>query len=509
MIKKHVRFPWLWILGICIAAAFVLWPLAHRGFYVSDDGEWMVIRLSAFYQSLVSGQFPVRLIGRLNNSYGYPVSNFLYPGFLYIGSLFHILGLSFPNAVKCIMGVSVIGSALLLFFSLRYRFRPFASFVGAISFLVAPYLLFDLYRRGSVGEILALLPASLLMFGLSSGMYWLIPPAMAFLIVAHNTTALLFGAVFVGMLFTYPRPYRFIPHVILGIGISAFFWVPALFEQSFVRFNSTVVSDPNQYFVSVPQAMLLGIPTLLCLAFALNMPSTKRKFDWFLIFIVVAGYFMALPISAFIWNIPILTKVVQFPYRFLILPVVLGPWVVARAIEGMIGWKRAFVFVVCIGLWVFPVAIGESSIEFVDRPIGYYTTNEATTTVADEYMPVWVSDKPKTRSLDTIDVVSGDANLSVRRFSKETINTIADVKEGGIVQINKIYYPGWGVTIDGVRVPIDYQNAFGFMRISVPTGVHEIHAAFRETPERFIADMMSVISVIFWLVFIRRFSLRA
>lgn len=75
-------------------------PLMRSGFFITDDGEWMIIRLSAFYQSLADGQFPVRFLGRLNNSYGYPVSNFLYPGFLYLGSLLHILGASFSGCGK-------------------------------------------------------------------------------------------------------------------------------------------------------------------------------------------------------------------------------------------------------------------------------------------------------------------------------------------------------------------------------------------------------------------------
>ena len=97
-----MRLELRWYIFVILMSLLVLWPLLRHGFYISDDGEWMVIRLSAFYQSLAEGQFPVRFLGRLNNSYGYPVANFLYPGFLYIGSLLHFLGLSFVNSVKII-----------------------------------------------------------------------------------------------------------------------------------------------------------------------------------------------------------------------------------------------------------------------------------------------------------------------------------------------------------------------------------------------------------------------
>ncbi|MBI5019227.1 hypothetical protein HZB58_03065 [Candidatus Gottesmanbacteria bacterium] len=79
-ISGRRRLPVIWpVLLIGIALFAVLYPLMRPGFFVSDDGEWMIIRLSAFYQSLADGQFPVRYLGRLNNSYGYPVANFLYP----------------------------------------------------------------------------------------------------------------------------------------------------------------------------------------------------------------------------------------------------------------------------------------------------------------------------------------------------------------------------------------------------------------------------------------------
>lgn len=498
-----------WIFVIAIAALIVLWPLLRSGFYVSDDGEWMVIRLSAFYQSLASGQFPVRYLGRLNNSYGYPVSNFLYPGFLYLGSLIHRMGVSFPDAVKIILGGSVIGSALIIFFSLRRRFSNISSTVGTLSFLFSPYLLYDLYRRGSVGEIFALLPSTLLVFAVLSNSYWLIAPSIAFLIVAHNTTAFLVGVAFIGVLFTQKQPRRFIWHVVIGLGLSTFFWAPAIFERIFVQFDSVTVSDPRSYFISMPQAMMLGIPTILCIALSLRIKTKKYyMFDFVITAIMIFVYFMALPISSVVWQIPFVSKVIQFPYRFLTLNLIFGPWIVARVLEQIKGMKRMIVLLVFAVLWFIPIVLQESSIQFVKRPIGYYTTNEGTTTVANEYMPRWVSELPRQRSLEAVDVLTGNVNIFPRRFTKEVIEATVEVKEEGLIQINKVYYPGWGVTVDNVFTPVDFRNQFGFMRIPLSVGTHTIYADFRETPQRFIADMISVMSVFIYIVFIRLLTKR-
>lgn len=504
--KLKRLIPWLWIIVVGVMSLAVIWPLFHAGFFQSDDGEWMVIRLSAFYQSLSSGQFPVRFLGRLNNNYGYPVANFLYPGFLYIGSVLRLVGVSFPDGVKVIMGVSVVGSAIFMYLALRRRFQVLSSIIGTMSFLYAPYLSYDLYRRGSVGEVLAMLPASLMLYAISAGASWLLPPAIAFLIVSHNTTALIMGIAIGALVIADKRPYAYVWHAVLGIGLSAFFWLPAILEQTFVKFNQVIVSDPSQYFISFQNLALLSMPTVISMVLLVSLRTKKAVSDIALVILIVCGYLLCLPLSSILWHGTALAKVVQFPYRFLMVPLLLGPWVVAKVLDSLHGWKVIALIAVFGCFWLPSLISLGTSVVFVSRPIGYYTTNEATTTVADEYMPRWVSEVPKHRTVDVLDVVSGDANLSTRRFSKESIQVTVDAKKESVVVINKIYYPGWGVIVDNVPVPIDYQNSFGFMRITIPTGIHEMRAAFRETPQRFFIDIISAASFICYLVFFKRLS---
>ena len=81
----------------------VIFQLLIPGFYASDDGEWMVIRFTSFYQELADFQIPVRFLSRLNNEYGYPVATFLYPGFMYIASLFKVAGFGFIVSIKAVL----------------------------------------------------------------------------------------------------------------------------------------------------------------------------------------------------------------------------------------------------------------------------------------------------------------------------------------------------------------------------------------------------------------------
>jgi len=493
------RTPMFTTIGIVILIAaliMVLWPLVKPGFYVTDDGEWMVIRLSAFYQSLASGQFPVRFLGRLNHSYGYPVSNFLYPGFLYIGSMLRLFGFSFVDAVKYILLFSVSGSALMIYVTLRKRFSALSSTYGTLSFITAPYLLYDLYVRGSVGEIVGVAAAAISVFAIVHGYTWLLALAFAFLITAHNSVALITGVGLLLLILSGQEKIKNLTAIVMGIGFASFFWMPALLEKSIVRFDQTAISNPHEYLVSLNNAPLLGFAFVLAVALILGFRKKITPVDRTVFALVVVGLLLALPISKAIWNVDSFTRLVQFPYRFLVLPVLFGPWVVSFVLEHLNGWHKtalSLLFLILFVLGCIPIL---TSIRFVDRPPGYYTTNEGTTTVANEYMPLWVTDFPSRRPVETIEVLDGDAEFTERTFIGERFSVTVVAREVSLIQINKLYYPGWGITIDSMLVPVNYHNPYGVMRIVVPNGTHTIRGAFRETPVRFFADLITVASAI-------------
>ena len=215
------RLFWITVLGI--ACIFVLLPLLRPGRLVTDDGDWMIIRLSAFYQSFREGQFPVRFLGRLNNSYGYPVSNFVYPGFLYMGSILHAIGLPFQSVLEIIIVGSVASGAIALFLWLRYFFDDRASVLGVASFIFMPYFLYDVFKRGSIGEILAMSTALVVVYAIESRQIWLLSPAVAFLALSHNTLAMFFIPILFGYLMV-KRYWDLVIPFIFGVGMSAFFW---------------------------------------------------------------------------------------------------------------------------------------------------------------------------------------------------------------------------------------------------------------------------------------------
>lgn len=496
--RRNSFFPFFVLI---IALIAVLWPLLRNGFYISDDGEWMVIRLTAFYQSLADHQFPVRFLGRLNNSYGYPVSNFLYPGFLYIGSLLHGIGFTFVDSVKIILGGSVAGTSVFLFLWLRREFSRFSSLVGALGFVGAPYLLFDLYKRGSVGEVLAFFPAAVCMYSMESGKKWLTPLSVAFLIVSHNTLALLFLTAFF-MLILFRKKFEYIRLFLLGIGLAAFFWMPAIMEKKLVRFDMITVSDPFSYMLTPATFWLVGLPGII--GSALYLFVQKKKTTWrtggIYVCFILGSVLLASPLGRVFWTIPTVTALIQFPTRMLAIATLFAPWVIAWSIERYYS-RRIALAGIFMFIWIFWGATIIRAVERVTRNEGYYMTNEGTTTVRDEYMPRWVSNIPDSRSPERLIVSSGRGTIVYEYLNTQRVVAHVEASQESILRLNTIYYPGWGIMIDNNPAKITYLNPNGFMEVSVPAGGHRFIAEFRETVPRFLADLVSLVSAIGFIVF--------
>lgn len=491
LLRNHI----FWVLLLSICGIIMLLPIFRPGLLVTDDGDWMVIRLSSFYQSFRDGQFPVRFLTRLNYSYGYPVANFLYPGFLYAGSFLHVAGLSFTSSIEAIIVISVLAGAVGIFYWLRLYFSKISSFFGAISFLVSPYLLYDIYIRGSVGEIVAIGVWGWLLYAIESKKIWLFIPLFSLLLVSHNTLSLFYVCILVVLIAI--KGYRnFIVPSILSFGLASFFWIPAILEKRFVIFDTIAVSDPSHYFASTSNLLFMSLPFITS-AILYFIFRSKKYYETGTVFLYVFAltFFLCLSISGFLWDGYLLKTFVQFPYRLLAVWLFIGPWFLGYVgdLKKTTIWKVIPMLFICImAFFAIPYAKSQS----IDRPQGFYSTNEGTTTVLNEYMPRWVKIFPSKRTSDRMEVFSGNAGIQILNSSSKMYEASIATQEDSVIQVNTLYYPGWGALLDEKPVAISYDNDFGLMRIRVPKGQHHLYMAFRETKSRFAADLLSLISFI-------------
>lgn len=481
----------------------VLLPLFRQGFFPTDDGEWMIIRFTAFHEAFRDGQFPVRYLGRLLHGYGYPVANFLYPGFMYLAEPIYLLGFGFVDTIKIIIGASLISSVVFCYLWLRRFFNNWSSILGAAAYLYAPYHLYDAYTRGSVGELLALAVVPFIFWSIEKKSVLLLSVGIAGLILSHNTVAVLaLPLVIVYILLDVYAAKKnkallttHVAGVVLGIGLAAFFWIPALFDLQYTRFTDVRVSNWQEYFSDL---QLIGIPFFVVLFSVIGLFVTgklkaggHRLTVLFLLASVVA-VFLAVPASGFIWSV-LPVAFVQFPFRFLSVLIVCFAFLTAFLFSALRGKQLAVsggIFVVLLIISAIPFMAPSG---YFDKGDAYYATNEDSTTVMNEYLPIWVKETPAMRYDEKVEIDSGTVTDIVQKTNN--IRFTVDAERESTVTVHSIYFPGWTASVDGEAVPIEYENSEGVMQVSVPDGSHLVSFTFSETPVRLLSDVISLFSI--------------
>ncbi len=488
----------IFILILCLIPT--LFGLFHPGFPSTDDGSWMIIRFASFFTALRHGQFPVRFLMSLNHGYGYPVSDFLYPLFMYFGVPIHIIGFGFINTIKIILGVSLLLSGLFCFLWFKKIFNSLAAFVGALCYVLFPYHLYDVYQRGSVGEVVALAVVPFIFLQAEKQSFLFTSIGIALLILAHNTLALLFLPIIISYLF-FKKLFTLKSIgmiILLSLGLSTFFWIPALFDKQYTVFDSVSVSNYTQYFLTSKNFGIVGLFSLMISILGVGYAFKKnKKNDLFFLVVIYIGIFFSLPISSLFWRWLPLPQLVQFPFRFLSLAILGTAFFTAFMIHTM---KTSLKYVIAL-LCIFLLYITSWSYLFPriyqTYDDSYYSTNQDTTTVKNEYMPKWVKQIPLTSVQNKIEVIKGKASISdITSLNGDRVQFKAIVSKASVISINVIYFPGWSIFVNNKPHSFSYFNSKGVMYLELPSGNYIVTARFGETQVRAISDFISLLSVI-------------
>ena len=246
--KKYL--PIIFVLGAALIAVFGLFT---RRFIPTHDGEYHIIRFWQFYKMLAAGYPIPRWAPDLNSGYGLPLFIFHYPFPNYIGSLFHLFGIGFVDAFKLTLAVGYISAILWCYVWLRSIHNKFVASCATIVFSFVPYWFVDIYVRGSVGEVWAISFVLLSLAAIERKWPILVSLGILGIIISHNITAL-FSMPILGM-YIFWRRKEYIWHLLQGVGIASYFWIPALAESKFMTgLNSVNFADhfPDLYQLLVP-----------------------------------------------------------------------------------------------------------------------------------------------------------------------------------------------------------------------------------------------------------------
>lgn len=556
MINKKVisLLPFVFIVIFALLASYSLFGY---GFFPMHDNE-QVGRLFELDYSIKSGNIPPRISQNLGFGYGYPFFNF-YPSFAYyVGEVFHLVGFGYILSTKLMLFTGFLLSALFAYLLSKEFFGKVGGVISAAAYTFIPYHAVDIYVRGAFAEFFAFvfLPAifwSMYKLTQKNSSFYIILTSLfiAGLILSHNLIALMSAPfIFVWLLYLgYIRKkdrksflvYIFLA-VILGVGLSAYFFLPSYLERNFTLINilTSELADYKLHFVCIKQ--LWDAPwgyggsiancedglsfeagkiqlVLSVLVFLTSLLAfVKRRDKMFLPILVFFSFllgalFLTIRQSSFVWALLPPLWYVQFPWRYLLIIALVSSFLSG----GVVYFVKNNNTKIAIAVLVVALLIGFNFSYFKPEKIINVSDNDYvslpvirwdTSSLAYEYVPRGIATRKTEQNTTAVDITKEE--IAKSSFTTLTEGLVVDVdkdlphlkefnvvsKTGGNLRINTYSFPGWEVYVDGKKVKYTDNNKLKLIDVRIPEGEHVVIAKFTNTPVRTIGNLISFISII-------------
>ncbi len=501
-------------------------PLFRGNLLDGHDSLEYPPRLTEFASILSDHQFPPVWAPDLGSGHGQPLFEFA-PPLIYSAALpFFKAGMSLANSLQ--FGLAILfafGAIAVFLIGRKLSFSRVASIGAAAAWLFAPYQALDIYVCGRFAESAAIAVVPVALLGLLTAVQRptainvaLGALAVAMLPLAHNAIALLMFPAFAALVAVRSAvsDHRLktaaagASVLVGGLGLSAFFWLPALLERDFVKTELLRIGLLNWTNYIISPSQLLWSPWGY--GYAMRGPMNRISYSLGLVHIALAitgvliamraanltrrldalvfagasiiAALLATDLSRTIWEHVATLQYLAYPWRTLCVPALFMPLLALYAFE-RIGPRLASVAIVVLVL----LNIAHT------QPKGIQTYDEAyygadsiahlgiNTTTREEYEPRTVLYRPYfenvlLKGVRSAPVVSQLAVSSNRQSFK------VDASEAALMEDSLFDYPGWTVLVDDREVATSPAPESGEITFNVPAGTHDVTIELRPTAIR-------------------------
>lgn len=533
-------------------------PLLRGWLPQRADGLLHFYRLLELEQALRHGVLFPRWLPDMGYGYGFPLFHYYPPLSYYLLLPLRAVGMSTAAAYLIGYALALLLTGVGVYLWLR-DFQPppdrsgsqLAGITAAAAAACAPYILINVYHRGAYAEAWGVAWLSLSLWAAGrlaqrqdrTRLLWL-AGCYAALLLSHNIlalsgTPLLLGyGLLAGQAAYGKRALWMLAALLLGLGLAAFFWLPAFLEQSLVQLHklfdvadfdyrrhflnlSQLLSPPRRAdFAAVNPAVpfSLGWPQLLLAAISWRpsaaLPPAYRRARALFTAAFLLLVFLTLPISEPLWaHLPLLA-LVQLPWR------ILGPASLCLAcLAGLGAWRLtdggrlllALALMLFALPWLFPARF---PLPPDPSPAGLIRFEVETgflgTTSVGDYLPVTVASLPDPASLlpayeaiapDTriarLSPVSLPAGARLIATAESWLSTTVTIDSpvAFTAQFYRFAFPGWRAWLDGEPAAWRASEPHGLVTVEMPAGSHTLRLAWQETPLRRAANAVSLFAL--------------
>ncbi len=531
----------LHIVILCAASIIILFPLLSpffpSGMVDTYDGYLHQFRMAAFHTSVTEGIIPPRWSTQLAYGWGSPVLNFNWSLPYWLAEPFLFLNWTTTEAQKAVVLLSVLSLFFTMFLFLYVWLGIWSAITGATLSVWALFYIYMLYISGSVGMQVGLifwplLFLSVIMAARKQTVYAFLlgSISVALTMLSHQIMFLIIQPLFwsfaIFIHFTHKKQNvlrLMILSSIFGLGLSAYFWLPAIVEKEFINIASTESNYQGNFLE--PLVLLLqpklfelagdfwwkrlygvklygtGWPLLfvsfLSLVNLIPLLTKKalnnRRFiagatGIFFIFFLAALFFIT-PSSQRAWEIiPLLSSFI-YPIRFQALALFSGSILAALFIY-TVRHKAAFsIAFICLTIILNYQAIPQK-LERINLPDEHYYSGDSTSDVAGEFLPLWTATSQWTR-FPPARIVQGTGTIQKPEKKSASVSFTAVAATDIDVIINQLYFPGWRVETNGKAIPTTIASS-GEIGVRLPIGTHVVNAVFLNTPIRTAGNMITI-----------------
>jgi hypothetical protein len=324
---------------------------------------------------------------------------------------------------------------------------------------------------------------------------------------------------------------------LLGLGIAAALVLPNLFERDYINQEQWVragydyalhflrpadlLSSSWGYAPGTPgtegaMSFQLGAVPLILAAVATlaayRRPTRERAQILAFSLAALSLLFFMLPVSTPLWEALPLASLVQFPWRLLALTAVTlallsgfapGPSTPISSSAAPRASIMVLALVALLGSAAYTLpqytpipASAESPLLSIEFELNYTDMRG---------MTAWTQEMPDTsplveqylsgQPLVTAEVLAPDATLSMIRAGGASDEVRVTSPQGTALRFYTYYFPGWRVSIDGVRLPasaLRAETVYGLITVDVPPGEHTVLLRWGDTPLRLAAKILTL-----------------
>ena len=513
------------------------------------DLKWHLTWLQHFSKQLAEGIWYPRWLAGTNYGYGSPTFVFQPPLVFYLGSLLKFSGLDAQDTVIVLFSLALFLSGLTFYIYGRKKWGTLASLIGALAYMTAPYMAFDIHWRGGLASVFVQVWIPLIWCLTERSLSYSksrlgLAIAWTGLALTHVPSLLLCAVIWLpyALLALLNKHWKTVVVTVLsagiGLGMASIFLLPAVLENSLINIesmrgehggiSSNLIGAGMPLFpfnwityIFAHQSLAIVLLAIIALICCRARDSARREILNWLVFALSIVFLMS-SLSEPIWRASPTLQNIIFAWRLLAFFSFVGAALCAVTVREILKLRLSLKLLFSLGIIAILllnfrysyklsrqfIALrnpGQANIEHL-KYIQTILNDPYTDKLRDYrgYRPALKNSRssPPTPVIGQprISVVNGQAQIQSELWASYERIFKVTAAESSTIRVRTYYYPAWHLYLNHKPHPIAMSDD-GTIKFQLEPGVYQVDLRYQWTPAFIAGGILSILSIIVLTLF--------